>query len=346
MSIEENNPLDFSSNNPITEAAGLEAVLGMINPKEVGQVENDSVTEDEIEEETVEVASEDELEETPDQDVEEELDEGDVTDGDIELEDGEYDYILAVREVLQENGLDDVEKVKSGLLMQGDYTRKTQALSEERKAFEAERDTQLQELAKVLEIQQAQLYGEKPQYTTQELIALKQTDPYAYEQALEAKVLYEAKQQELNEVSSKVAEQYQAQQQEQQQAYAQEQMTLLTQMEPSFADQNTAVENVEVMSEYFKSIGGDPEMLNTVNDALVLKVLYDAAKASKSQKEVASAKAPKKKKASKTVLRKGTSSSKAEKQAAAQRAKMQKATRADGSYSKEAAVDLILDAFK
>ena len=45
----ENNPTDFSSNDPITEAAGLEAVLGMINPKELGQVEQDSVDETESE---------------------------------------------------------------------------------------------------------------------------------------------------------------------------------------------------------------------------------------------------------------------------------------------------------
>jgi len=346
MSIE-NNPTDFSSNDPMTEAAGMEAVLGMINPKEAGQVENESVAEDDTQDEYIEDdSSEEELEATPDQDEEEELDDSDVASGDIELEDGEYDYILAVREVLQENGLDDVEKVKSGLLMQGDYTRKTQALSEEKKAFETQRDAQLEQLAQVLEIQQAQLYGEKPTHTTQELLALKQTDPYAYEQALETKVLYEAKQQELNEITQQVSQQYQAQVQEQQQAYAQEQMTVLTQLEPSFADQNTAVKNVEVMSEYFKSVGGDPEMLNTVNDALVLKVLFDAAKASSSQNEVAKAKAPKKKQASKTVLRKGTSSSKAAKQAAARNAKLQSATNPDGSYSKQAAVDLILDSFK
>jgi len=47
----ENTPLEFSTIDPMTEAAGLEAVLGMINPKEdLGQVENDSVPEAELEE--------------------------------------------------------------------------------------------------------------------------------------------------------------------------------------------------------------------------------------------------------------------------------------------------------
>jgi hypothetical protein len=317
----------------------------MINPKEQGQIENESVAEDDTQDEYIEDdSSEEELEAEPDQDEEEgELDD---SDGDIELDSSEYDYILAVREVLQENGLDDVDKVKSGLLMQGDYTRKTQALSDERKEFETQRNTQLEEVAKLLEIQQAQLFGNKPTLTTQELLALKQTDPYAYEQALEDKVLYEQKQTELNEISEQVAQQYYGQQAEQMQVYAQEQMTLLTQIEPSFADQKSAVENVEVMSDYFKSLGGDPALLDTVNDALVLKVLYDAAKANQSQKEVANVKAPKKKKSSKTVLRKGTSLGKAEKQAAAQKARMQKSLRPDGSMSQEAAVDLILDSFK
>ena len=69
----ENNPLEFSNNDPITEAAGLEAVLGMINPKELGQVENDSVPEAELEEEFEEEYLDDEAEETLDQTEDDEL---------------------------------------------------------------------------------------------------------------------------------------------------------------------------------------------------------------------------------------------------------------------------------
>jgi hypothetical protein len=347
----ENTPLEFSTIDPMTEAAGLEAVLGMINPKEdLGQVENDSVPEaklEEFEEEYSEEEFDDEVEETLDQTEDDELEESDEPEmsGDIELDDSEYDYLVSAKEFLNENGLDDIEKIKSGILMQGDYTRKTQALSDERKAFEAERNTSLEETARLLEVAQAMVYGQRPTHTTQELLALKESDPYAYEQALEAKVLYEQKESEINGVASKVSEQYQAQQAEQLQAQSAQQAELLIQLEPGFADQNTATQKVSVMTEYFKGIGGDPEMLNTVNDAIVLKVLHDAAMASQSQKQVAESKAPKKK-TSKTVIRKGTSKSRAEKQAAAQKAKVKKAIRSDGSLDKESAVDLIFDSFK
>ena len=344
----ENNPLEFSTIDPMTEAAGLEAVLGMINPKEdLGQVENDSVPEAELEEEFEEEYLEDEVEETLDQTEDDELEESDEPEmsGDIELDDSEYDYLVSAKEFLNENGLDDIEKIKSGILMQGDYTRKTQALSDERKSFEAERNTSLEETARLLEVAQAMVYGQRPTHTTQELLALKESDPYAYEQALEARVLYEQKESEINGVASKVSEQYQAQQAEQLQAQSAQQAELLIQLEPGFADQNTATQKVNVMTEYFKSIGGNPEMLNTVNDAIVLKVLHDAAMASQSQKQVAESKAPKKK-TSKTVIRKGTSKGRAEKQAAAKKAKRQQAVQRDGSISQQAAVDLILDSFK
>ena len=343
----ENNLSGLSINDPITETAGVEAVLGMINPVQSGQVENDSVPEAELEEDFLEESVDDEVEETLDQTEDDELEESDDPEmsGDIELDDSEYDYLVSAKEFLNENGLDDIEKIKSGILMQGDYTRKTQALSDERKSFEAERNTSLEETARLLEVAQAMVYGQRPTHTTQELLALKESDPYAYEQALEARVLYEQKESEINGVASKVSEQYQAQQAEQLQAQSAQQAELLIQLEPGFADQNTATQKVNVMTEYFQSIGGNPEMLNTVNDAIVLKVLHDAAMASQSQKQVAESKAPKKK-TSKTVIRKGTSKGRAEKQAAAKKAKRQQAVQKDGSISQQAAVDLILDSFK
>ena len=343
----ENNLSGLSINDPITETAGVEAVLGMINPVQSGQVENDSVPEAELEEDFLEESVDDEVEETLDQTEDDELEESDDPEmsGDIELDDSEYDYLVSAKEFLNENGLDDIEKIKSGILMQGDYTRKTQALSDERKAFEAERNTSLEETARLLEVAQAMVYGQRPTHTTQELLALKESDPYAYEQALEAKVLYEQKESEINGVASKVSEQYQAQQAEQLQAQSAQHAELLVQLEPGLADQKIATDKVGVMTEYFKSIGGDPEMLNTVNDAIVLKVLHDAAMASQSQKQVAESKAPKKK-TSKTVIRKGTSKGRAEKQAAAKKAKRQQAVQKDGSISQQAAVDLILDSFK
>ena len=78
---------------------------------------------------------------------------------------------------------------------------------------------------------------------------------------------------------------------------------------------------------------------------MALKVLHDAAMANSAQKQVSQTKEPKKKTASKTVIRKGASKSRAQKQAAAAKEKRAKSFNNDGSIDKRAAVDLILDSF-
>ena len=348
MSDNENNSSELSINEPITQDAGLEAIMGMINPKEeLGEIENEPVAEAEFEEEYSEEEADENLDQL-EEDESEYSDEGgeEELSGDIELEDGEYEYLVNAREFLVENGLDDIEKIKSGVLMQGDYTRKTQALSDERKVFETKRTTSLEETAKLLEIASAMVYGQRPTHDTEELLALKQTDPYAYEQALENRVLFEQREQEINSIAQQVHNQHTGQQQENLKAESQNQAKLLIQLEPSFSDQKVAAEKVAVMTEYFESVGGSAEALNTVTDAVVLKVLHDAAMANSSRKQVEATKKAPKKKASKTVLRKGASASRAQKQAAAKSKKLQGATNQDGSYSQQAAVNLILDSFK
>ena len=348
MSDNENNSSELSINEPITQDAGLEAIMGMINPKEeLGEIENEPVAEAEFEEEYSEEEADENLDQL-EEDESEYSDEGgeEELSGDIELEDGEYEYLVNAREFLIENGLDDISKIKSGVLMQGDYTRKTQALSDERKVFETKRTTSLEETAKLLEIASAMVYGQRPTHDTEELLALKQTDPYAYEQALENRVLFEQREQEINSIAQQVHNQHTGQQQENLKAESQNQAKLLIQLEPSFSDQKVAAEKVAVMTEYFESVGGSAEALNTVTDAVVLKVLHDAAMANSSRKQVEATKKAPKKKASKTVLRKGASSSRAQKQAAAKSKKLQGATNQDGSYSQQAAVNLILDSFK
>jgi len=346
MSDNENNSSEFSSNEPITQDAGLEAILGMINPKDnLGEIENEPVAETESEEEYSEEEVDENLDQLEEVETEESDEGGEELSGDIELEDGEYEYLVSAREYLVENGLDDIDKIRSGVLMQGDYTRKTQALSDERKVFEVERNTSLEETARLLEIASAMVYGQRPTHNTEELLALKQTDPYAYEQALENRVLFEQREQEINGIAQQVNEQQQAQAKQNLKSEAVNQAQALIKLEPSFSDQKVATEKVGVMGEYLSSIGGDPKMLNTITDAVVLKVLHDAAMSSNSMKQVAATKKAPAKKASKTVLRKGTSASKAQKQAAAQSKRLKGATEKDGSFSRDSAVDLILNSF-
>jgi hypothetical protein len=59
----------------------------------------------------------DQLEEVEAEESDEDTDDEIELSGDIELEDGEYEYLVNAREYLNENGLDDIEKIKSGILM-------------------------------------------------------------------------------------------------------------------------------------------------------------------------------------------------------------------------------------
>ena len=318
MSDNENNSSELSINEPITQDAGLEAIMGMINPKEdLGEIENEPVAEAESEEEYSEEEVDENLDQLEEVEAEESDEGGEELSGDIELDDGEYEYLVSAREFLVENGLDDIEKIKSGVLMQGDYTRKTQALSNERKAFESERTSSLEETAKLLEIASAMVYGQRPTHNTEELLALKEADPYAYEQALENRVLFEQREQEINSLAKQVHDQHEGQRQENFKAESQNQAKLLIQLEPSFSDQKVAAEKVAVMTEYFESVGGSAKALNTVTDAIVLKVLHDAAMANKSQKQVAATKkAPAKKAAAKRVVKKTAKKAPAKRKAA------------------------------
>lgn len=331
---------------PMTEDAGVEALLGVINPK-AGQIDNEA--------ESLSVAEEEPEVEAPDDDettveAEAEADQGEAEESEpsdsdtIELADEDYDYLVSVRDHLADNGIESIDQVKSGLLMQADYTRKTQALSSERKEFEGARDTQLQQTAELLEIAQAMVYGQQPKHSSQDLQKLKESDPRAYEEALESRVIYDQRKAEIDGIAKKVTEQHQQAAQAKQQEYVQEQAQLLTQLIPEFADEAKATEKVNAMTEYFESIGGSAEQLSQVTDAIALKVLHDATFGAKATSEAGKAKQSQKK-VSRRVIRKGGAKSKADKQAAKQQEKLAAARAPDGSLTRDGAVELILESF-
>ena len=106
MSDNENNSSELSINEPITQDAGLEAIMGMINPKEdLGEIENEPVAEAESEEEYSEEEVDENLDQLEEVEAEESDEGGEELSGDIELDDGEYEYLVNAREYLNENGL-------------------------------------------------------------------------------------------------------------------------------------------------------------------------------------------------------------------------------------------------
>lgn len=330
--MNENNLQGLSS--PMSEADAVNLLSGITDPDD-GQVDNETDDTETLEatEEVVEEEVEVEAEES---------NETDDSDQEVELDSEEYDELVNLRAFLSESGLKSADQVKGGVMMQKDYTQKTQALSKDRKEFESSRDQQLQQTAELLEIAQAMVYGQKPEYTTQELLALKDKDPSAYEQALESRVTFDQRKAEIDGVAQKVRQQHEQAKSQQSAEYVQEQSNLLIQMEPDFASPDKAKEKVEVMTGYFESIGGSAEQLAQVTDAIALKVLHDAAFGMKAGSQAKSAKS-KGKKPQKRVIRRSVSANAAQKRQAGQAKRAKELARADGSLSVAGAAQLLND---
>lgn len=334
----ENNPAGLSFDKPMSEADAVNLLSGITDPSQ-GQVDNDSDAEEELTTESVEEEVIDESEEAEEEAQEDEGDSGEESE--IELDSSEYDNLVNLRGFLTEHDMT-VDQLKSGVLMQGDYTRKTQALSKERKEFEGARDTQLQQTAELLEIAQAMVYGQQPKYSSQDLQKLKESDPRAYEDALESRVIYDQRKAEIDGIARKVTEQHQQAAQAKQQEYVQEQAQLLTQLIPEFADEAKAAEKVSAMTEYFESIGGSAEQLSQVTDAIALKVLHDATFGAKATSEAGKAKQSQKK-ASRRVIRKGVSATAAQKRQAAKAKRAKEYLSGDGTLSIASAAAMLND---
>ena len=91
----------------------------------------------------------------------------------------------------------------------------------------------------------------------------------------------------------------------------------------------------EVNSNVERSTFGDLDVLSALKEQMEDKPVAAEAPVKKAPA----------KKASKTVLRKGTSTSRAQKQAAAKTKKLNQQRNADGSFNQQTAVDLILNSF-
>lgn len=102
------------------------------------EVSEEPETDIEVDVETDGEGAEPEPEDAGDEELVDEADEDDTSDGDEEDSEAEATVELDPEMTVRIDGKD--VKVKDALELKADYTRKTQALAEERKAFEAERE--------------------------------------------------------------------------------------------------------------------------------------------------------------------------------------------------------------
>jgi len=161
-----------------------------------------------------------------------------------------------------------------------DYTQKTQALAEQRKAIEAEKAAV--EQAKQLRDQYAQRLEliEKvltEQNKSEDLESLKETDPIGYAMKVAEQVQRDKQLAAVQAERQRIAEKQQSEAQEQLRQYLAEQQSKLSQSIPEFADPQKAEEVRRDIRTYAIGKGFTEVELQNIYDSRAVEVLWEAA---------------------------------------------------------------------
>lgn len=173
-----------------------------------------------------------------------------------------------------------LEELQQGYSRTKDYTKKTQALAETRKAVEAEK-SKIEE-AKQLRDQYAQRLEviEKVlgQQATDEvnLAELKENDPIGYAIKVAERAEQEKQLQAVRAEKQRIAQQQEAERQQSLQSHLQQEAAKLKEMIPEFRDEAKAEIARKDIRSYAKSVGFSDEELSQVYDSRAVKTLYNA----------------------------------------------------------------------
>jgi len=180
----------------------------------------------------------------------------------------------------------ELDELIKGYQQGTDYTKKSQALAEQRKAIEAERG-HLEQVK-----QERQAYAQKLQaldsFLTQQnrgvdLDVLKETDPIGYAVAVAEQSQREKQLAVVRNEQQRIAQQQQAEQQSQLQAHLRTESEKLVTLIPELATpQGDAVR--KQIRDYAKSVGWTDQELSSVYDSRAVQTLYKAMKYEQLQK--------------------------------------------------------------
>ena len=180
----------------------------------------------------------------------------------------------------------ELDELIKGYQQGADYTKKSQALAEQRKAIEAERG-HLEQVK-----QERQAYAQKLQaldsFLTQQhqgvdLEVLKETDPIGYAVAVAEQSQREKQLAVVRNEQQRIAQQQQAEQQSQLQAHLRSESEKLVSLIPELATpQGDAVR--KQIRDYAKSVGWSDQELSSVYDSRAVQTLYKAMKYEQLQK--------------------------------------------------------------
>lgn len=229
---------------------------------------------DESQETTEEVAEQEESEEVATDEVDDE------SEDDSEEVEGEEEAAPASKTFKVKIDGEEVEvpedELVKGYSRTQDYTRKTQALAEQRKAAEAEYESVRSERA-----QYAQLLGKlaaKLEQQPQVDESLQYTDPIAYAQQLSQAMQYEQQRQAVAQEQQRLTQTQQREQQEQTQKYLAQQQEMLTTLIPDWVDADVAKAEKAKIRDTAKQYGYSEDELSNLFDARAVALMRDAMK--------------------------------------------------------------------
>ena len=344
-SVENNQEGRFERAKAGSSEETANTILNMWDSQEqTASEETKAAVDEEAVEETKE--AENTEEETPEGQVEEEVEE-EVSAESEESEEEEYDVVAEedLKYTIKVDGKEfevGIDELKSGYQRQADYTRKSQALAEQRKETEqiqSERmqlEQERQMYANGLQMLQEQQTAKLQDFDTVDWETLKQEDPYAY---MIKKDEYRDAQERVNNA----AQQRVLIQQEQQVAASQvrgqfvlQEHARLVAALPEWNDKDSTIK--KDIQEYATSVGFRPEEINQLADHRSVLVIKKAMEFDKLTKKVA----PKKKAVKKVpkVQKAGRGTSKEDTAAEALKAKR---TRLRKSGKQQDAASLFYD---
>ena len=273
-----NDTTAMSSVQPMTAESAANAIEAMLS-SEAGEQQNLEAQQDDAEGSNVDVESDPVTDEL---DAEEDAadNEADAEESDEDVDEEQQDE--APRFTVKVDGKDvevTLDELQQGYSRTQDYTRKTQALAQERKAAQAEFEQVRQERQ-----QYAQLLGALQQQLAQaeeipvKMDALYESDPIEWVRQRELQRERQERKQAINAEQQRLAQIQQAEQQQAMKQYLESQKDALLNVVPQLRDPKVASQEKGRWVEAGKSIGFSEQELNGVTDhrfLLALKTIAD-----------------------------------------------------------------------
>jgi len=266
--MSDNTTVSTSVNQAMTADQAANAIESMLSGD--GDQQEEEATQDESQGESEQV--EDEIEDVEQDADSEDDDEADESDEDVDEDEEEDEQQFTVK-VDGKDVAVSLDELQKGYSRTEDYTRKTQALAQERKAAQAELEQVRTERA-----QYAQLLGalqEQLQQSQQplDMDRLREEDPIEWVRQREMQRENNEKMLAIQSEQQRVNQAEQVVKQQQMQAFLQSQKERLLTVVPQLSDPQFAQAEKGRWIEAGKSIGFSEQELNGINDHRVLLAL-------------------------------------------------------------------------